>query len=135
MPMKVFPGNYNNLAEIGKFVTIQSEIAGLNENDAYAVQLAIDEACTNIIEHGYGGENKGSIECTCKTSEEGIEIILVDEGKLFNPKTAPMPKLKVPLEELASRGAGVYLMHKVMDEIKYNVDENNHNKLILKKNK
>jgi serine/threonine-protein kinase RsbW len=135
MNKKIFPGVYKALAEIGEFVSSQSEKAGLNENDVYSVQLAVDEACTNIIEHGYEGEGIGEIECTCEILPDGIMITLIDEGKLFNPKDAPIPKLQIPLDELVSRGAGVYLMHKVMDEVTYSVSKDNKNKLkLFKKN-
>lgn len=135
MEKKVFPGKYKILAEISDFVSRHAKNAGLNENEIYAVQLAVDEACTNIIEHGYGGEGKGNIECICTVLPDGIEIVLQDTGKYFDPKDAPAPMLNVPLEELKSRGAGIYLMHNVMDEINYQVgnDKKNILKLIKKK--
>lgn len=129
------PGQFSSLAEIGEFVTQTAEAAGLDENAVYAVQLAVDEACTNIIEHAYGGEGLGDIECTCNTVEEGIEITLRDTGESFDPNSIPEPDFNVPLEELALSGAGLLLIRKLMDDIRYKSSPNSGNELILVKRK
>ena len=61
MPKKLFPGRYASLAEIGEFIGLAAQAAGFDSKDVYAIKLAVDEACTNIIEHGYGGEGIGKI--------------------------------------------------------------------------
>ena len=83
------------------------------------MQLALDEACTNIIEHGYGGEGVGSITIETKLVPKGIQIVVQDTAKAFDPDSVPEPKLGVPLRDLGSRGAGVYLMRKIMDEVEF----------------
>lgn len=135
MKSKIFEGFYKNLAEIGEFVVEASRGSGLSEKDIYSVQLAVDEACTNIIEHGYGGEGKGIIECTCIQIEGGIEIILRDEAEHFDPTTLPEVNVGVPLEQLELRGAGVFLMKKVMDEITFEFLDGKGTKLKMVKNK
>lgn len=122
MVTRTFPGVFSSLAKIASFVETQAESAGLNDQDVYSVQLAVDEACSNIIEHAYGGEGLGDIVCTCIAQREGLEIILVDHGKVFNPDRVPPPKVGAPLEELGSRGAGVFLMKKLMDKVDFEFD-------------
>lgn len=80
-----FSGKYDSLAHIADFVREAAVEAGLENFQLYAVETAVDEACSNIIEHAYGGENKGLIDCTCITSNEGLTIILKDMGQPFNP--------------------------------------------------
>ena len=58
-----FQASYKNLAEINLFVTRAAEAAGLTEGAIYAVQRAVDEACSNIIEHAYQGNEGGEIDC------------------------------------------------------------------------
>jgi serine/threonine-protein kinase RsbW len=134
MASKKFPGNYSSLALIGQFVAKEAARAGLDENSVYSVQLAVDEACTNIIEHAYGGENLGEIVCVCSTSSSGFEVELRDTGQTFDPKTIPDPQLGVPLEKLKSRGAGIFLMKKLMDEVKFDFTKGGETRLrMLKK--
>lgn len=119
MATKKFPGNYKNLAKIGDFVISQARKAGLNDQDIYNVQLAVDEACTNIIEHAYGGEDVGDINCTCLASPNRLEVILIDSGDKFNPDLIKKPQVGVPLNKFGPRGAGLYLIKNLMDDVKF----------------
>ncbi len=114
-----FPGRLESLAKISDFVVQAARAAGLNDEAVYAVDLAVDEACTNIIEHAYGGEGVGVIECTCVSFEDGMKIILHDQGRSFNPTKIPAPNTKTRLKDLKSRGAGLFLIQKMMDEVRF----------------
>ena len=52
---QIFPGRYDSLAQIGQFVHSAADEAGFDSFSIYAVELAVDEACTNIIELAYCG--------------------------------------------------------------------------------
>jgi anti-sigma regulatory factor (Ser/Thr protein kinase) len=128
-----FPGYYHNLSTIGNFVGNAAQEAGLDETGVYAVQLAVDEACTNIIEHAYGGEGLGTIDITTIVTDDGLTVILKDSGKSFNPDTVPMPVTNLPLEEIQPRGIGLYLMRKMMDTIQFKFSETDGNVLTMVK--
>jgi serine/threonine-protein kinase RsbW len=135
MPTKKILGRFKNLAQIGEFVTVFAQQAGLDNGSAYQVQLAVDEACSNIIEHGYGGEGKGEIHITCMDIGEGIKIIVRDWGKSFDPLSIEDPDVDVPLEELKMRGAGLFFMRNIMDEVKFDFDMSEGNVLTMVKRK
>jgi serine/threonine-protein kinase RsbW len=119
MASKTFPGKFSSLGPISEFIAKEAKIAGLDDQEIYSVQLAVDEACTNIIEHAYEGEGRGDIVCICEAIPDGLEIELRDKGKPFDPGRIPDPEVGVPLESFGSRGAGVFLMKKLMDEVSY----------------
>jgi serine/threonine-protein kinase RsbW len=135
IPRKTFPGRYKSLAGISEFVAKAAQEAGLDSKDIYAVKLAVDEACTNIIEHAYGGEGDGLIECACDIGPESLTIELRDWGKAFEPDNIPDPNFSVPLEELQMGGAGLFFIHKLMDEVRFKFNEKKGNVLVLVKNK
>ena len=135
MPTRVFPGEFSSLAAISDFVVENAQTVGFTEKETYAVQLAVDEACSNIIEHAYGGEGVGNIEMTITTSSQGIEIILKDTADAFDPKEVPDLDVSLPLDELGNRGAGVYLMHKLMDEVLFESSKPKGTTLIMRKKK
>ena len=85
MPVAQFPGRFDSLAAISEFVVDAAKSAGLDEMAAYEIELAVDEACSNIIEHAYGGQDKGEIECECEVTDDGLTIILRDWGQAFDP--------------------------------------------------
>ncbi len=128
-----FPGRYDSLAKICQYAVESARKAGLNDEAVYAVELAVDEAATNIIEHAYGGEGKGDIQCTCNASHQGLTIIINDQGKPFTPPKQPEFTPKIRLRDLKARGAGMYLMRKMMDEVHYEYSPENGNTLIMVK--
>jgi serine/threonine-protein kinase RsbW len=135
MPTENFPGKYESLAKIREFVSKIAQDAGLNEADVYAVELAVDEACSNIIEHAYGKESVGDILCTCEESNGGLKIVLHDHGKPFDPKKIPEPDLSLPIKRLKPGGAGLYLMRKMMDEVTFEFNPVSGNTLTMIKNR
>ena len=135
MATSKFPGRFDSLEKICDFVQQAAKTAALNDNEVYAVQLAVDEACTNIIEHAYGGEERGDIECTCVAIKDGLKIILHDHAPAFNPDQVPEPVLNVPLDEIKPRGLGLFFMRKLMDEVHFNFTKGKGNYLTMVKHK
>ncbi len=122
MPTKHFSCSLNNLEKIGDFVTHCANQAGLNDAEVYAVQLAVDEASTNIIEHGYGMECPSRIDITCEPTKDGIKVVIYDDAEPFDPTSIPEPAVNVSLDDVKPRGLGIFLMRKMMDEIYYKSD-------------
>ncbi len=131
MPTQTFPGKYENLEKIANFVRQQAQQAGFGDAALYAIETAVDEACSNIIEHGYGGEGKGDIECCCESDETSLTITLTDQGKPFDPTEIDMPDLTVPLDQRKAHGLGLYFMHQMMDEVSFKYKEGEGNILTM----
>jgi len=85
MPTMIFPGNYESLEKIAEFVTAEARASGLNRTQVFAVETAVDEACSNIIEHAYGGEGIGDIHCTTISEPERFTMCLriTEEGLIL----------------------------------------------------
>lgn len=115
----IFPAVFESLENVRLFVAQDAELYGLPPSAVYAVQLAVDEAFTNIIEHAYGGECQEKIECTSQITDEGLVITLQDCGKEFNPSSIPAPDLDAELEEREIGGLGLYFMRQLMDEVSF----------------
>ena len=127
------PGLYENLAIICEYVRQAAEQAGLSEKAAYEVETAVDEAFANIIDHAYGGEGKGDIECSCLIDEKGLTIQLRDHGHEFNPSRIKPPNIKAPLSKRKDRGLGLYLMRQWMDVVTFEFSKTQGNLLTMVK--
>ena len=79
-------GLYKNLNTIARFVTEWAVKTGFDDRAVYALQMAVDEACSNIIEHAYGGEGKGDIVLECTPKDDGLLVKIVDFGVAFEPE-------------------------------------------------
>jgi serine/threonine-protein kinase RsbW len=133
MRTATFPGRFENLAKISEFVAPLVEAAGFDNAAVYAVLLAVDEACSNIIRHAYGGEGKGDIQCSCEVNDDELVIIFRDWGESFDPSSVPEPNFSVPLDELKMNGGGLLLMKKIMDEVRFESMPDGGNMLVLVK--
>lgn len=122
--------NLENLAKIRQFVEQTSATLGLEATVMYEVQLAVDEAATNIITHGYRDQG-GNIEIAVSQEGDALIVQLRDEATPFDPTSVPPPDLTKPLAERAIGGMGVYLMHQTMDEVNHRVTSVGGNELTL----
>jgi len=114
-----FPGRFESLVQISQYVLQAAREAGLNPKAAYAVELAVDEACANIIDHAYGGEDKGEIECSCIPEPGNLRVVLRDHGRPFDPSNTPQLDPKARLEDCSCGGAGLVLIRNLVDEVHY----------------
>ena len=133
MPTVRFPGRYSSLDAISEFVREAARAAGLGEKQIYEVDLAANEGASNIIDHAYGGEGDGVIECTCELESKGLTITLRDWGEWFDPALVEEKDFNVPLEELSLRGAGLRIIRNCMDEVDYSANADGGNQLRMRK--
>ena len=132
MPTRTFAGVYASLAEIAEFVRFSVNASPLTATDLFSLETAVDEAVSNIIEHAYQGEDRGTIRCQIKTGEKAIKVILEDHGKPFNPSDVPCPNLTGKLKYRPGHGLGYYMMCQLVDDVKFDFNEKR-NQLTLTK--
>ncbi len=134
MPSRTFPARFEYLDEIREFVGRRARDSGFSEKDVYSIQLAADEAASNVIEHAYAGSRRGSIQISCDYKNNLLTITLLDHGKKFDPAQVKDPDLKADLSDRQIGGLGIYLMRKLMDEVLYQSAKSG-NLLIMRKYK
>src|SRR5574339_1187165 len=105
-----FMAKFEYLDEISEFVGEIACAGGFCSRDIYDIQLAADEAASNIIQHAYRGVKNGVLEISCGVKDGAITIIMVDYGKSFDPSAIPPPNLKAGLSERKIGGLGIFLM-------------------------
>ena len=120
-----FQACYKNLADISSFVADSAKSAGLNEQAIYAVSRAVDEACSNIIEHAYEGKEGGEIKCLCIACDYGLIVQFRDYGKSFDPQKIPIPNTMSDLADRPVGGLGLYFMHRLMDDVSFEFSTEN----------
>jgi serine/threonine-protein kinase RsbW len=114
-----FPAKFEFLDEIREFVAQVAREGGFTDKAIYSLQLAADEAASNIIEHAYEGVSNANIYITCDMKGDTLVITMRDTGKPFDPSKVKQPNLKADLSDRQIGGLGVYLMRKLMDEVSY----------------
>lgn len=121
------------LARINVFITAAAEQSHLDERAMWQVQLAVDEAATNIIQYAYDPDNPGDITIGWRVDANRFVVFLRDHGRTFDPQQVAPPDLESPLEERQVGGLGIYLMTQLMDEIHFDFDPKDGNVLTMVK--
>jgi serine/threonine-protein kinase RsbW len=126
------PAELGQLVTIREFVLHSGQELGLEEEALYELQLAVDEACTNVIRHAYG-DRGGTIELTLEPAGDGVQVTVRDWGKPFDLQKIPVPDVESPLEQRELGGLGLFLMQQIMDDIDFEFDPEQGNTLTMVK--
>jgi serine/threonine-protein kinase RsbW len=135
MPEVTYSADFKNLDAIRDFVGEIAEQAGFSGKEVYSIQLATDEACSNVIEHAYEGTAGGDIEVTCDIKDNALTIVIHDHGKVFDITKVKKPNLSKKLEDREIGGLGVYLIQKLMDDVRFESSATTGNYLTMVKRK
>ena len=120
------PGRFESLAQISDFITQAARAAGFNEDEVFHIQMAVDEACSNVIEHAYSSGPVGDIDLACTYDASGsLRIDIRDYGRPFNPDEVPFPPVNgsaADIDDMKVGGLGLFFMRKLMDEVTFTFD-------------
>lgn len=117
------PASSENLDIIRKFIEGIAGNMGFSEESIYQIELAVDEACANVITHAYRGENSGEkiIHVTVKQKKDRIEIAIADKGAGFDPARIKSPNMEEYLKKMKPGGLGVHLIKSLMDDVRFHI--------------
>ncbi|MDG5767472.1 ATP-binding protein [Balneolales bacterium ANBcel1] len=107
------------LERIRHFVADHARSFGFGENDISDIQLAVDEACTNVIKHAYQWDATKEIIIRIAEHKNEFLISIFDNGKPFDPKAYRLPTTQDQLEQKKRSGYGILLIRKLMDNVEY----------------
>jgi serine/threonine-protein kinase RsbW len=127
------PGRFEYLARIADFIAEAGREAGFDQDTIFHVQMAVDEACSNVIEHAYQGQGKGDIVLSSDCLGREWEITIQDRGRPFDPDAVPEPNLNATLDEIKTGGLGLYFMRQLMDQVEFTFDPDKGNNLRMVK--
>jgi len=127
------PADEGQLGRVRDFIVEVCSDAGMGPRETSNTKLAVDEACTNIIKHAYGGSgSSGEIKVRVEVHAGELTIRLEDHGKRFDFSSVEDPDLDQYVETGRKGGLGVFLINRLMDHVHYE-SKGNTNQLVLTK--
>ena len=130
----VIKADLDNLARVRDFLEVRMDETGLSRECAGELMLAVDEAVSNVIMHGFKSRPDGDIEVEVARQPDSLVVHIRDNAPLFDPTQSNNPHLEVsPLDRDAPGGFGVYLLNHLVDKISYRVTNDNRNELTMLK--
>lgn len=112
-------------------VTASGRSAGIDDQTLCKIQLAVDEACANVVAHAYEDTEPGDMEICCRLDSNTFVIQVRDWGQGFSPEDVPEPDVNAPLEERSLGGLGLFLIRQVMDQVQFTRDPDAGNELTM----
>ncbi len=121
-----------DLSDIRQFIEVNSTEIGSSDDIASELVLAVNEAVTNIIVHGYDTK-PGFVSVSIEQDGADIIISLRDKASAFDPNSISSPDTTLPLEMRQPGGMGIHMMRSFVDEMKYHRTEDGVNVLTMVK--
>jgi len=113
------PGRIEELPALVDHARHACARAGADASTIFAVRLAVEEVCVNLIRYGYAGREPGPIEIGVRAEPRRIVVTIVDFSPSFSPEDAPEPDFVSEVSERRAGGLGWHLVKSVMDEVRY----------------
>jgi serine/threonine-protein kinase RsbW len=124
----------NDSAEVGRltqWIIEACAAAHIPQKTSFAVQLCLDEAVANILQHGAEGLDHAeqpveegvrasTISASLERGDAGLCLDIQDDGEAFDPTAAAPPTPAQTLELMPVGGLGIHLMRQYSSRMEYN---------------
>jgi serine/threonine-protein kinase RsbW len=126
------PAQMSYLSQVRDFIEHIGRKFRYSDKVTNSFKLVIEEACTNIIRHGYRDIKGGEITLKAIIRRQSLTIVIIDQGISYDPRQANTPDLQKYIQIGKKGGLGIFMMRKLMDDVQYNIT-NRGNELRLTK--
>src|SRR5210317_341687 len=108
-----------NLQKVREYIDQAGAQLGVSEKAQGDLRLAVDEAVTNVIIHGYGNDPSKKIELHMESDGDAVVIRIRDRAKIFDPGNVSTPQLDTALKDRPFGGMGIFLIREMTDEAEF----------------
>lgn len=113
------PNDMACLAPALAYVAELAKSSGFDNTEAQQITLAMEEAITNVIRHGFAQGERAEFQVACEQSATGISFAIREKGMPYDPARAAVYTPSASIEEQSASGLGLFLMQKNMDEVSF----------------
>jgi serine phosphatase RsbU (regulator of sigma subunit)/anti-sigma regulatory factor (Ser/Thr protein kinase) len=123
----------NEVADLAALRTAMERVAaahGIPEASQFQLQIALDEMVSNVIKYAWTEAGAHEIEVRITVRDDGVEIEIIDDGRMFDPLDAPQREKPLPGQRPRPGGLGVQMTRQLVDSIGYaRIGDRNHTTL------
>ena len=116
-----------------EFMERVATAAGLDPAMTMSLNLALEEAVTNVIMYAYPKGTEGPVDIDATLDGGDLCFVLSDSGTPFDPTAAPEADISLGVEERPIGGLGIFLVRKIMDQVTYQYTGGRNTLKMLKK--
>lgn len=105
------PSHPKFLSLVREVTVRMARMAGIDHRTAHDLKLAVDEACTNVIKHAYGGSTDRKITVKYRKTKKNFEVTIEDSGVKAGVEALKCRKIK----KARAGGLGVLFIKRAFD--------------------
>jgi serine/threonine-protein kinase RsbW len=113
------PAIEENLALFLTLVDVLAQRHDLQPSSVVDLRLLAEEACANVVLHAFDGAAPGELTLQVSYADGLAELLIEDDGRHFDPESAPLPALDAAWDEREVGGLGWHLIRRLSDELHY----------------
>lgn len=106
-----------NLRTVTDFVQSVGRRLDLGEKTLFQLDLAIEEAAVNVVEHAYPQDTAGEMTLCIESRPNAVQLTLTDWGIPLDPDTVSPFDIHAPIETRMRGGMGLHFIHSLMDDV------------------
>ena len=115
----VLHNDIQQIPQLAEFVEKVADEAKIDQGLAMSINLALEEAVTNVIMYAYPEGSDGLVDVEAIIREKSLDFIVSDDGIAFDPTAAEEADITLGVEDRPIGGLGIFLVRKIMDSVTY----------------
>lgn len=124
----------DEITRIAQFIDELGMSLQLPSSITMSVNLAIEEAISNIIRHGYPANKEGEITLLTSVAPGILTARIIDNGISFDPTERNTDADNIiSLDQQLTQGLGLFLIRRTMDKVEYHSTESQNELTLIKK--
>lgn len=115
----VLHNDVQQIALLSDFIDAVADEAGIEPSLAMSLNLALEEAVTNVVMYAYPEGTDGLVDILAESDGQVLSFVIKDTGIAFDPTQKEEADITLSAEERPIGGLGIFLVMNLMDDVKY----------------
>jgi anti-sigma regulatory factor (Ser/Thr protein kinase) len=130
----VINNDVEQISLLAEYIETIAEEAGISPSLVMSLNLALEEAVTNVVLYAYPEGTQGTVQIDASWDNKKLTFVITDSGTAFDPTQKEDADITLSAEDRPIGGLGIFLVKQLMDTVIYERQDGLKNVLTLTKN-